>query len=103
MVKETNAKVILSSSWRYGYDQYMRPLYKTSGCAELLRILKEAGVVIRGSTQRCIREDCDKGQREEHIQTYIDRHFQPGDNFVIFDDEDWAFGHSPGMSIFNGS
>lgn len=96
LVKQFDAKVILSSSWRNGFDDNMQPNYLTikngdgteqeSRCAKLLRMLNEADIVLCGKTGS-VNEGIHWGRPTE-IYNYVKEHLAPEDNYVILDDDD---------------
>jgi len=96
LVKQFNAKVILSSSWRSGFDDNMQPKLLTiknddgteqeSKCAKILYMLNEVGIVLCGKTGS-VNEGIHWGRPTE-IYNYVKEHLTPEDNYIILDDDD---------------
>ena len=98
IVEKTKAKIILSSSWRYGFDDSLQPTFPNGGCQILLDILKEHGMKLHDRTET--KGDSDNGYRPGQIEQYINRHLKDTDNFIILDDETWGDSDPNGMDIF---
>ena len=79
IVKETDSQIVLSSSWRYGWD----PEYEkcSSHCKKLISSLDEYGLRIFDKTPVI-----KNGLRQDEIRCWLARHADV-DNFVILDDE----------------
>ena len=79
IVKETDSQIVLSSSWRYGWD----PEYEkcSSHCKKLINSLDEYGLRIFDKTPVI-----KNGLRQDEIRCWLARHADV-DNFVILDDE----------------
>lgn len=76
IVKETGAKVVLSSDWRYGRDD---PVYN-SDYLELRHELQRYGIQFYGFTP-----ELPSGHRGAEISKWLKAHEEVG-NFVILDD-----------------
>jgi len=91
LVKETDAKIILSSSWRIRFTESGNIRNTDSEDAkELVRLFKKYGISIYGKTKdyRNSHGDYfDIGERYTEIKEYIENNLTDDDNFVIFDDE----------------
>ena len=108
LVFETNARIILSSSWRYGFVRseedgkiHHNPSYPEGSCAKLERLFAKYHLYIYDMTPRD-NEEWDEGNRGNQIQRYIEKHLAPTDHYVIFDDEDWVDSahDNPGLTRF---
>ena len=96
LVKQFDAKVILSSSWRDGFDDNMQPTHPTikmfdgteeeGRCSKLLKMLTKYGIVLCGKTGS-VNEGVHWGRPTE-IYNYVKEHLTPEDNYVILDDDD---------------
>lgn len=96
LVKKFNAKVILSSAWKAGFDDNMQPRLLTikdedgteheTKSSKLFSMLKEAGVVLCGKTSS-VNEGI-HWSRPTEIYNYVKDYLTPEDNYVILDDED---------------
>ena len=98
IVSKTDAKIVLSSSWRYGYDDNFIPTYTNGACQKLLDIFKEHGLQLYDRTK--VVGDYDNGYRPGQIEEYIDKYLTDKDNFIIFDDETWGDEDPEGMEAF---
>ena len=106
LVFETNARIVLSSSWRYGFEKneedgkiHFNPLYPKGGCAKLERLLAKYHLYIYDVTPKD-NPDWDEGNRGSQIQRYIEKNLSSSDHYVIFDDEDWVTLDNPGLTRF---
>ena len=79
IVKETDSQIVLSSSWRYGWD----PEYEKCSrhCNKLIHSFDEYGLRIFDKTPVI-----KNGLRQDEIRCWLARHADV-DNFVILDDE----------------
>ena len=76
IVEKTNAKIILTSSWRKGWDENN----PTPQIKKLKEIFSEYNIKISGVTP-----DLKNRKRDDEIERYL--YFNPCDNFVIIDDD----------------
>lgn len=84
IVKKTNAKIVMSSSWRGGfwnvpYDN------KTNNQKKLTNLLNKYNIEVIGITPNC-------GKRSEEILTWISKNKDKVKNFIILDDEVFDLG-----------
>lgn len=99
LVKATNAKVVLSSSWRTFFSPKMNVLTSiwtfepyTRG-KELKALLEKHGIKLVGRTKVSRNrwgDIYDEGLRGDEIEKYIKNHLNENDKFVVFDDEIFA-------------
>lgn len=98
LVKNFNARVVLSSSWRSGLNDDLSAKYKTkklvdgteiaSRTQQLLTILETFGISLYGKTENIY--EGDHWSRPTEILNYIDLNLTENDSYVIFDDDDVA-------------
>lgn len=87
LIDKTNAKIVLSSSWRVFFDKdTLNP--KNNHGQELRRLLYKYGLEIYSLTKRS-----GNGKREDEINDWLENH-DDIESFVILDDED---SHLPGF------
>ena len=96
LVKEFNARIILSSDWRTDYDENMKPIKETlrlytgeevkTRFAQLLTIFESYGIELYGKTD--VIYEGDHWSRPSEILKYVETNLTPMDNYVIFDDLD---------------
>ena len=82
IVESTGAKIVLSSSWRIGFNDKMEargPISKT-----LFDALKKENLTLFAKTV-----ELRSNSRSEEIEVFLKEN--KCDNFVILDDEDWDF------------
>lgn len=89
-VKKTNARIILSSSWRILFDDKMQTARRKG--EELIKVFSKYHIEIYDRTKVCISSYgyYDAGERFNEINDYICKNLTPIDKFVIFDDEDFG-------------
>lgn len=98
LVSKTQAKVILSSSWRVLFTEKGNPRRSVRGTKrgfELSNLLKKYGINLAGRTEVAKNKFgnyYDAGERPNEIFNYIMHNLTAGDKFVIFDDEDFRGG-----------
>lgn len=91
-----SAKIILSSSWRRHYTENGELRdgdYSKERDLYLIQTLYKYNIAILGRTRIGISkhgDPYDEGNRAEEIQDFINKNLVEGDNYVIFDDEDFA-------------
>lgn len=81
IVKKSKAKVVLSSSWRYGF-QNKSPEELDTQCRALYDALAKHNIYFAGLTN-----PYHDGYRALQIKDYIDEFLTKDDSFVIIDDE----------------
>ena len=86
VIKETGARVILSSSWRAGFVQTDSGIDMCDGNCHLTTRLnyyfEEYGIPIVGLTTSYY------DHRGKQIMEYVKQHFSSTDNWIVLDDED---------------
>lgn len=81
IIEKTNAKVVMSSSWRYGW--WKTPYEKqTENQKRLTDLLKKYNIEVIDITPKLL-----DGRRDTEIQTWIKNHSNEIYSFVILDDE----------------
>lgn len=84
IVKQTNAKIVLSSSWRYTwYKSYKE---KSNIQKSLEDKLNKYNIEVIGITPMDM-----KGRRENEILSYLKQHSKEIESYVILDDERFNF------------
>lgn len=84
IVKKTNAKVVMSSSWRFAF--WKVPYEEKDGRQKLLAdLLKKYNIEVIGITPRSY----NNANRGEEIYSWLSHHQDMVKNFVILDDEDF--------------
>ena len=100
LVSKTQAKVILSSSWRTLFTEKGNPIrsvWQTKRGFELSKMLRKYGIKLCGRTEVALNDfgnPYDAGNRPAEIFNYIMHNLTAGDRFVILDDEDFKNGMS---------
>ena len=81
IVEATQAKIVLSSSWRFGFDQLADGSIKArhSNCKELVSLLNEYNLTLHDLTGR-------GSKRQDEIKEWLEAH-ENIESFVIIDDE----------------
>lgn len=96
LIHKYSAKIILSSSWRRHYTENGELRdgdYPKERDLYLIQTLYKYNIAISGRTRVGISkygDPYDEGNRAEEIQEFIDKNLVEGDNYVIFDDEDFT-------------
>lgn len=80
IVKATGAKIVLSSSWRHGFNEDLTPIDPDSECSKLLEELKKRNCELVGKT------GYNNGHRATEIKEYLDAHPEVS-SFIIIDDD----------------
>ena len=93
IVDATGATIILSSSWRYSYKDFLNDGLKTryKGIELLHTMLQEAGLQIKGLTP--FSQESGPAARPLEIREWL-RRFHQVDSYVILDDDtfwEWGF------------
>jgi hypothetical protein len=84
IIDETNAEIVLSSSWKNFFDENVNTTHKLG--LELLRVFNEKGLTIKDITPYPASRYTSK--RGLEIKTYIDSH--DIDNYVVIDDDEFS-------------
>lgn len=89
LVKETSARVILHSGWKYWFDENSNPLRQEA--ARLKELLNQADVIIDGITPDLASEEIKRTKKfslvkADEILLWLEKH--PGNNWVVIDDLD---------------
>lgn len=79
IVKKTNAKLVLSSSWKRMFDEQLSP--RTESAAKIINILSKNGLFLLDKTA-----DLNKKKGDE-IRKWLAEHQDSVDRFVILDDD----------------
>lgn len=90
LVKNTNARIVLSSSWRIFFNDKFETRNKNG--KSLLNFFKKYGLKIFDRTKvykNPFGELYDAGHRYDEISGYIKENLNGNDKYVIFDDEDF--------------
>lgn len=86
LAKQFNARLIISSSWKNGLNEKLKPIRKLGNCSKLLKLLKKYGCKIYAKTETV--NEGDHWSRPTEIYNYVHRNLEIGDKFVILDDDD---------------
>lgn len=84
IIDETNAEIVLSSSWKNFFDENVNTTHKLG--LELLRAFNEKGLTIKDITPYPASRYTSK--RGLEIKTYIETH--EIDNYVVIDDDEFS-------------
>jgi len=87
LTKKYNCRIVLSSSWRRGFNKDLTPKYKEGGAQSLLDAFKKVNILLYDITRTDIYEKA-HWERPIEINCYIKEHFNQNDNYVILDDDD---------------
>lgn len=79
--KKNHAQIVLSSSWRCGFDDKMEPNQEDVYSSKLNEYFKKYNIRIIGRTTL---EHMDRGAQ---INKYIREHLRYADNYLVIDDE----------------
>lgn len=82
IVDATNAKIVLSSSWRYGWAEHSDGVQ--DWCRLLVDTLQKYQLKILDKT-----EYLSNGRREDEIKDWLEHSTEPVETFVILDDGDY--------------
>ncbi len=98
LVKNTNAKIILHSGWRFWYNSNLEPTRKES--ENLSRLLQQEGLVIAGMTPDFSTEEIRKSKKfslvkASEILAWLAEHKEV-DKWIVIDDIDL---HNPEIEI----
>ena len=86
LVHRSDSKVILSSSWRLGFDDNMKPIRKDGITQKLVDELNKHNIILFDKTiELNVNDDW---ARPYEIKHYIKKNLSKSDKFVILDDED---------------
>lgn len=88
IVKECDAKIILTSSRRITFTKNLKPKDNNRTAKELIRLLNKYEISLFART-KIYDVDWDKALREEEIREYINKNLTKDDNYIILDDEDF--------------
>ncbi len=91
LVKATEAKIILSSSWRIFFNDDLTIKHKLANQGNLLlQALTKEGLTLSGKTKYLVLDDYKElyWERPNEIALYIHENLKSSDNFIILDDED---------------
>lgn len=90
LVKNTNAKIILHSGWKFWFDSNLQPTRKES--ENLSRLLQQEGLIIDGMTPDFSTEEIRKSKKfslvkASEILVWLTKHKEI-DNWLVIDDLD---------------
>lgn len=90
LVKNTNAKIILHSGWKFWFDSNLQPTRKES--ENLSRLLQQEGLIIDGMTPDFSTEEIRKSKKfslvkASEILAWLTKHKEI-DNWLVIDDLD---------------
>lgn len=90
LVKNTNAKIILHSGWRFWYNSNLEPIRKES--ENLSRLLQQEGIVIEGMTPDFSTKEIRKSRKfslvkASEILAWLSEHKEI-DKWIVIDDLD---------------
>lgn len=90
LVKNTNAKIILHSGWKFWFDSNLQPTRKES--ENLSRLLQQEGLIIGGMTPDFSTEEIRKSKKfslvkASEILVWLTKHKEI-DNWLVIDDLD---------------
>ena len=93
VVNNTNSKIVLTSTWKNGYDKE-HPENSEPHIRKLLSVFRDNNIILVGTTP-----DLKGRSRDKEIERYL--YFHPVDKYIILDDDESIFDSKKNLYLIN--